>query len=237
MNLCIDIGNTRTKAAVFYGDELMDYFPELSPKVLNGLFEEYRSLHVMIAQSGSDHDVQAILEQKQAWNVLGHRTDIPIEFDYKTPETLGSDRLAAAIGANQLYPRENVAIIDLGTCLTLDLVDANGIYQGGLISPGIDMRLKAMNEYTSGLPLVNFNDKITYPGKSTEESMQVGVLQSLRYEIIGCLNHMAAQYEQLKVVDCSGYPLNFDKVPNYKIFAHPKLVLYGLNVIANQNAK
>ena len=99
------------------------------------------------------------------------------------------------------------------------------------------MRLNAMHDYTAGLPLVDFNDKITYPGKSTEASMQIGVLQGLKLEILGCLDSLMEQYGSLRVVDCSGHPLNFDKVPNYKIFAHPKLVLSGLNVIANRNAK
>lgn len=237
MNLCIDIGNTRTKAALFEGKQEIEYFPALKPKDLEDLFTSNPSLNVWVARSGADLEIQKYLEQKAQWNVLGHETIMPIQLNYKTPHSLGSDRLAAAIGASNLYPKQDVAIIDLGTCLTLDVVDAAGVYQGGLISPGIHMRFKAMHDYTAGLPLVNFNDKITYPGKSTEESMQLGVLQSLMHEIKGCLLDLKQQYANLVVVDCSGHPLNFEKVLDFKIFAHPKLVLYGLNVIANQHAK
>ena len=98
------------------------------------------------------------------------------------------------------------------------------------------MRFKAMHHYTAALPLVDFNHKITFPGKTTEESMQVGVYQSIINEIKGYIDSLKAQYEELMVVDCSGMNLNFEKVINYQIFAQPKLVLQGLNILLNHNA-
>ncbi|MFY0644863.1 MAG: type III pantothenate kinase [Bacteroidia bacterium] len=235
VNLCIDIGNTRTKAALFEGDRQIAYFPEFDVTELKRLHDEYKPL-IKLSKSGKDYELECSLKELGEYHLLSHQEALPITLDYNSPETLGTDRIASAIGTYHAYPNKNSLIIDLGTCLTIDLIDSKGVFRGGLISPGVQMRFRAMNEFTAALPLVEFNNNVTFPGKTTEESMQVGVYQSIVYEIKGYIDSQMEQYGELKVVDCSGMNLNFDKVLNYKIFAHPKMVLKGLNVLLNHNA-
>lgn len=234
MNLCVDIGNTNSKAGLFQGQELLRYFEHFSEESLLEIEDSVK--RVMVSRSGSDPIVEQALSARGWLNLLNYQTSMPIELNYKTPDTLGSDRIAAAVGARSIYPDQTVLIIDLGTCLTIDLLSSKGQFQGGLIAPGLEMRLKAMHEFTASLPLVDLDMNITFPGKSTAESMQVGVVQSVIYEIQGYVSAMSEQFESLIVVDCSGNPLDFEKAGNFKIFAHPKLVLQGLNVLANYNA-
>ena len=235
VNLCIDIGNTRTKAALFKGDEEIGYYSEFNLSDLNHLMERY-DLAVKLSKSGKNERLEEGLKELGCYDLLSYDELMPIQLDYHTPESLGTDRIASAIGTFHSYPKQNSIIVDLGTCLTIDVIDRNGVFKGGLISPGIQMRFRAMNEYTASLPLIEFNTNVTFPGKSTEESMQVGVFQSIMYEIKGYIDSQMAQYDQLTIVDCSGMILDFDKVMNYEIFAHPKMVLKGLNVLLNQHA-
>jgi type III pantothenate kinase len=183
--------------------------------------------------SGEDKAITNSLHKDE---LLSHLTNLPIVLDYRTPETLGRDRIASAVGAWNEFKDHTVLKIDLGTCLTIDLVHNNALI-GGLISPGLSMRLKAMNVYTAGLPLVEINEKVTFPGKSTEESMQVGVYQSVINEIVGYVNWANLRYDKVVIVDCSSYPIDFAKEVKNEIFARPKLVLQGLNNIIEYNAK
>lgn len=229
INLCIDIGNTRTKAALFKNQVELAYQSDLNVNT----FLAWRRQHnprILVSASGRNDELQAHLQEE---HYLNHHTPLPITLNYKTPETLGRDRIAAAVGAYTIDSDATWLIVDLGTCLTLDVVHKH-CFEGGLIAPGIEMRFRAMHEFTAGLPLVYYKKDILFPGKSTEESLQVGVGQSIVYEIQGYVRQLKAMFPDLKIVDCSGYPLNFDKEGKNEIFARPKLVLEGLNTIINQ---
>ncbi len=234
MNLCIDIGNTRTKAALYEAYDEIEYFPHFESSDLYRILEGGQH-SVIISKSGRNTLLESTLNQLKQYNLLSYKSKLPIQLNYMTPQTLGADRIASAVAASHYYAGRNVLIVDLGTCLTIDFIDQSAVFQGGLIAPGVDMRLKSMHEYTAALPLVENNDKVTFPGKSTAESLQVGAYQSVMQEIKGYINLLSEQYKDLIVVDCSGTRLHFDKEDNYQIFAHPKFVLQGLNVIANQN--
>ena len=232
INLCIDIGNTSTKASVFKGDEELEYFKKLEIDVFEELIEKYNPT-ILVSKTGK---FEALEKKLKRTEFLSHETPIPVKLEYKTPETLGRDRIATAVGSWNIDEKANWLIIDLGTCLTMDLL-IKGEFLGGLISPGVQMRFKAMNEFTAGLPLVNYNYSVKFPGKSTEESMQVGVCQSITNEIMGYIQQLNKQFPSIKIVDCSSTKLHFDKEVKNEIFARPKLVLEGLNKIINYNAK
>lgn len=231
MNLCIDIGNTTSKASLFERGEEIEHIENFGVADFNRI---YNSQQVIISKTGSDPELEEVLKENNAFNVVHYSKVNSISLDYSTPETLGTDRLAVAVAVHDLYPNDDVAVLDIGTCITLDLVEKEGVFKGGLIAPGIEMRLKAMHEFTSNLPLAEINENVTFPGKSTKESMQVGAYQSVKNELIGYFSSLAEQYQGLIVVDCSKRKMNFDKGDNYKIFAHPKMVLKGLNLIAEQ---
>jgi type III pantothenate kinase len=232
INLCIDIGNTSTKGAVYSNGKEVDYIKPFTADHLKQLQKE-NEVDILVSKTGSNPELEELLN---ANSYLSHETSLPIKLDYKTPQTLGRDRIATAVGAYTMDEDSAWLIIDLGTCLTIDLLH-NDTFYGGLISPGVPMRLKAMNEFTAGLPLVDYNYEVQFPGKTTEESLQVGVCQSIFYEIKGYIRQMNQQFNDLKIVDCSSVKLHFDKEVKNEIFARPKLVVQGLNNIIEYNAK
>lgn len=232
INLCIDIGNTSTKAAIYKNGKEVEYIKPFAAAHFQKLVHTY-SPRILVSKTGSNPDLEVLLSKE---HFLSDTTLLPIELDYKTPHTLGRDRIAAAVGAFSLQPNVPWLIIDLGTCLTIDLL-ASATFSGGLISPGVQMRFKAMHEFTAGLPLVQMDYMATFPGQSTAESMQVGVCQGIAYEIKGYVNQMNTRFDDLHIVDCSSVNIHFDKEVKNKIFARQNLVLEGLNYIIQYNAK
>lgn len=229
INLCIDIGNTSTKAGVFADGQLIEWIKPFTEVHLKKYL--HLGAKVLVARSGRDENVEQHLRPH---HYLTHTMPLPLAIAYDTPHTLGRDRIATAAGAASIDPEGSWLVIDLGTCLTIDWVEC-GVFQGGLISPGVQMRYKAMHEYTAALPLVEADDLAAFPGKSTVHAMQVGVSQSIRLEIEGYIRQLNQSVSTLKIVDCSSIPLHFGKEVKNEIFARPKLVVEGLNHILAYN--
>ena len=159
MNLAIDIGNTRTKLAVFDGDTLVrkEVWETLAISLLQDLAYNQKIEKVILSSVANvPAEVEEFLKNQFHYLQLTTETPLPIHIRYKTPGTLGKDRIAAAAGAFHLYPGENCLVIDAGTCITSDVLNAQGEFLGGNISPGIEMRLKAMHHFTARLPLVSW---------------------------------------------------------------------------------
>src|ERR1051326_7580651 len=160
MNLVIDLGNSLAKTAVFNGKELISFssFEKISVESLKDLLNKNSSLKNVILSSVIDHDKQMadLLRSNYFFIELSHETKLPLENLYRSKETLGNDRLACAVGANSLFRDQNVLAIDAGTCIKYDLVNSKNQYLGGGISPGIEMRFKALNHFTDKLPLLSY---------------------------------------------------------------------------------
>lgn len=168
---------------------------------------------------------------------LTHRLPLPIGINYDTPETLGVDRIASAAAAHHRFPGENCLIIDAGTCITADLLTADGVFQGGLIAPGINMRIEAMHQFTDHLPKVEPDPSQKYPGKSTRESLIVGSANSAVAEMVTLIQQLKSQYGDIRVVVTGGDLSYFDKHLKNEIFASPNLVLDGLYQILKINVQ
>ncbi len=168
---------------------------------------------------------------------LDHLTELPIENLYETPETLGKDRLAAAVGANELFPDQNILVIDAGTAITYDLVSEKNQFVGGNISPGLQMRFKALNHFTGKLPLVSYSDEFQSIGKNTTDAIRAGVQNGILYEIAQTIDVFNENYQNLQIVMTGGDSIFFDKKLNYSIFVHFNITLIGLNRILEHNAK
>ena len=173
--------------------------------------------------------------------LLKSNTPVPLTKRYDTPETLGADRVAAAVGAKVLYPKNNCLVIDMGTCITYDLVDAEDNFHGGIISPGVRMRFKAMNTFTKRLPLLEPdgipNGIPELIGKNTKHAMQSGVMNGLLAEINGLIEEYDKVLTNINVIFCGGdatYFANRIKKPNFVV---PELVLIGLNRILEYNVE
>ena len=246
MNLVIDIGNTLSKTALFSGDELASFssFEKLTVGELKGLIEKNPAVKNVILCSVTDHDksIDAFLKNGHRFVELTHQTKLPFLNLYSSPETLGRDRLACAVGANSLFRNQDVLSVDAGTCIKYDFVNAKNEYLGGGISPGIEMRFRALNNFTGKLPLVSYRyfDKLI--GENTDESILSGVMNGAAEEVRGIVQRYRAQYPGLKVVFTGGYLKFFERIFNIShtekssIFADPFLVLKGLNQILNFNS-
>lgn len=242
MNLVIDIGNTRTKLAVFDKNSLIESL-EVSSLIRDDLdifISKHRSVTQCIISSVQEINPEAIsllLEWSIKTTILDHHTSLPFINTYKTPETIGNDRIAAIAGASFLYPGKNVLIIDAGTAITFDLIDDKNIYRGGTISPGLEMRFKALNHYTAGLPLLGKSDDTKLLGQNTSEAIVNGVQNGMIFEIESYLTKISNKYPQLVVLLTGGDSQFFDTKLKKPIFADSNLTLTGLNFILEYNAR
>ena len=160
---------------------------------------------------------------------------MPFNNLYKTPNTLGVDRIALVAAAVKQFPNTNVLIIDAGTCITFDFVDVNASYLGGAISPGIKMRYKALNKFTANLPLIDALELHDFIGKNTEESIISGVLNGVKNEINGIIEDYYLKYLDLTVVLTGGDTNFLSKQLKSSIFANQNFLLQGLNEILKFN--
>ncbi|GJM32338.1 MAG: type III pantothenate kinase [Saprospiraceae bacterium] len=241
MNLTVDIGNTRTKIGVFNGSQLVEkiVWQKWEPEDLFTLATNQTAQNVIlstVAKSLSEK-VAHIFQKHFYYLELTAETPLPIENKYKTPQTLGKDRLAAVVGAFALFPKTNVLVVDAGTCITYDLLTKEGVYQGGNISPGLKMRIEAMHQMTNRLPLVPMELPEEALGKTTQTALQNGALLGAILEFEGFLAMFEAEFGQVKVILTGGDADFFAKKRKRKIFVNPDLVLIGLNKILNHNVE
>jgi type III pantothenate kinase len=146
------------------------------------------------------------------------------------------DRIAAAVGAYSILPQRDILIIDAGTAITYDIVTKDGEYIGGNISAGIDLRFKALNEFTAKLPLVKSDGVKPFIGNNTETAIRCGILDGVKHEIEGFINQFTAKYPHLLVFLTGGTDFDFDERVKKRIFADKFLVLRGLNRILQEQA-
>lgn len=232
----VDIGNTRIKTALFEGLRLIH----------EAYFEEVQSFLEYTASLIFDHAIisSVTLEEEELKILLGfeflflnNSTLVPIRNLYATPETLGVDRKAAAIGARCIFEKGPILAIDLGSCITYEFLDEEDRYFGGAISPGLQMRFRAMHQQTARLPLVNLilGEKPELIGNSTEKGMKSGVYYGILHEMQGFISEYQANYPGLRVIICGGDSKIFESLTKDYIFVIPNLVLYGLNRILTYN--
>jgi type III pantothenate kinase len=241
LNLIIEQGNTAIKVAVYDRGEMInssvydkyDAFELLSwmdrYPLENGIFSTVVAV---------DQTLIACLNGRlKHFLFLDEQTKLPVTIRYRTPNTLGKDRIAAAVGANFLHPEENVLVIDAGTAITYDVVEASGVYIGGNISPGMTTRFRALNRFTEKLPLVQEKEDIPFLGSSTETAIQAGVVNGIVYEMDSYINELQIKYPGLFVFLTGGHSFYFERRLKNSIFAAINLVLIGLNRILEYNVE
>ena len=239
MNLAIDIGNTLQKIALFKNKKLIEFYPleKISIEDLEQLYLLHPDIRASIISSVTNYDthIRTFLEKKGSFIEFSETTSIPINNNYSTPETLGEDRLAAVVAANNLFPNNNCLVIQAGTCITFEFIDQHKTYLGGAISPGIDMRLKALDTFTGKLPLIERKENIDLIGTTTDSSILSGVMNGILEEVEGIITRYQNLYPGLMVVLSGGDMNYFDKRLKNNIFALPNIVLTGLNIILDYN--
>lgn len=237
MLVAIDIGNSRAKAGIFVENSLEKSYTNLSEFDLVGLVNQYPNFSVYLsAVAKIPPHFFNLLENKQRLVEVSHETKIPIKNLYGSPQTLGIDRLVASIGAWELFPEQNIFVIDIGTCVTYDFVNSAGEYLGGAISPGMNLRAKALNTYTHKLPLLEqFPSRPSLIGESTETSIQTGIVMGLLNEMEGFIQKYQDEFKELQVVLTGGDAVFFESMIKASIFVNPNLVLHGLHSIFKHN--
>ncbi len=242
MNLTLDIGNTRTKFSIFNKGELLITVPlkEFLPEHVDVLQKEHPALKSVIlstVKAPSPELIKSLHDKFEKIIVLDANTPLPIENCYSTKGTLGKDRIAAAVGAFDLFKGKNLLVIDAGTALTYDIVTQSGQYLGGNISPGIDMRFMALHQFTDGLPLVKFEEFNKLFGTSTEEAIRAGVQNGIVFEVDRAIDAFKDYYTNLQVIITGGNADFFDKKLKNSFFVHFNLIALGLNRILEYNGE
>lgn len=240
MNLIIDAGNTRVKMAVFQQGQLQQQsiVDELDVSAIQSFIKELPVEAVILSSVATEFkEVVTYLSSKFTLLQLDYHTPLPIKNLYQTPETLGTDRLACAVGAHTLFPGSDVLSVDAGTCIKYDFVNAAGEYLGGAISPGLQMRISALHNFTARLPLLPLSMPKEFVGSNTEASMLSGAVWGAITEVDGCIQRYHETYKQLKVVLSGGDRAYFEKSLKSRTFVAPDLVMQGLNIILDEYAK
>ncbi len=238
-NLCIDIGNSFYKLSFFEDDQELYFkrYKKLLIRDIKALFKKWKFEQVILSSTRNPNKVlEAHLKKHYRFLKLDHKTKVPFKNEYATPSTLGRDRIAGVVGAMKLFPKSNCLVIDAGTCITFDLVTRNKVYKGGNISPGVHLRLKAMNHFTDKLPLGEFKLHKNYIGKSTMTAIENGAMWGAIGEIEAFIDRILSKYRDINVILTGGDASIFGSKIKTKIFVSSNLLMIGLNEILRYNA-
>lgn len=241
-NLVIDQGNTRTKVAAFQSKKILECVTienDLASEVVQQVYQKHTPKNAIFSSVSNDPGVINTLKSLSLQVVyLSEDTPLPFKNRYQSNTTLGKDRLAAVAGAFGQSPNRNCLVIDAGTAITYDLITKNGEYLGGSISPGLQMRFKALHSFTSKLPLVEVNMSLPIIGSDTYSSINSGVYYGVLHEMDGFISYYKKHYQDLFVFLTGGDALIFEKNIKNSIFVDQNLVLSGLNsLLENYNAQ
>ncbi len=241
MNLIIDVGNTCAKLAVFEQNKLVFKMIAETSNILKEIIKvqkKYDLKQKAIISSVGKINKKTLKHLEETFNlqILSHRTNLPFKNLYATPKTLGIDRIALVCASVEQFPDHNVLIIDAGTCITYDFINADNEYLGGAISPGIQMRYKALHGQTANLPLLEMEVPNHIIGTSTATSIHSGVIYGVLKEIDGNVNAYKEKYSDLTVILTGGDAKLLSKQLKSSIFANSNFLLEGLNFILQFNS-
>ncbi|MGY8987075.1 MAG: type III pantothenate kinase [Flavobacteriales bacterium] len=233
MNLVIDIGNTLVKYAVFKNNEvfIIKKSDDFDRRLVDKLLKNNDIQKIIISSVREKVTINSEIHTVY----LSEKTNVPITLKYKTPNTLGKDRLAGVVAAAVLYPNKNVLVIDAGSCITMDYIDKNKVYFGGRISPGIEMRYNSLKKFTKNLPKLTINTSFNLIGNDTNSSIVSGVQSGILAEVDTIITDLRKENESLFVVVTGGDTIFFENALKNSIFADPFLVMKGLNEILKYN--
>ena len=242
MNLVFDIGNSRVKAIAIegrtivgeecreqYDREWVEHFTSLYPEAQRAIVSSTRNDAEELAAILRDYLPMVLVFKPSV-------TPIPLSNDYLTPATLGADRLAAAVGAQALYPNHDIMIVDFGTAITIDFVEG-GRFKGGNISPGVTTRFRALHDYTARLPKCSPTEEQLSYGRTTHEAIEQGVMRGIEHEIRGYVEAFCDKKAKKYIIFTGGDAKYFVMRIKNAIFADCEPVIFGLSTILDYNAE
>ena len=237
-SICFDFGNTRLKAAIFNEKELVEVIVLETASIpeIKVLLEKWNPTKTILS-SVVHHDkaIEECLSEHSKFHLLGPTTQINFTTPVGKPETIGADRLALVAAAVDLYPNQHNLVISLGTCITYNFVSNQHVFLGGSISPGMQMRFKAMHEQTALLPLIQASNEFTLVGYDTKTNLLSGVILGIAAEIDGIIAAYAEKYANFNVLLTGGDICYFARHLKKRIFADQNLIFKGLYAICEKN--
>ena len=240
MNLVIDAGNTHIKLGVFTGGGLQHVKSVSREGFVEAIKEVFAKnpgiSHAILASVGEPED--PVLEVVSVFcrvHVVSPDTKVPYKNAYATTRTLGADRKALATAAFFHAEKENILVIDAGSCITYDMVNDIGEYMGGAISPGLRMRYKSLNTFTARLPLLEPKQPLALIGNATESSIHSRVVNGLCMEVDGMIDQYKSRFPNLTVILTGGDAQFLSERLKNTIFAHSNFLLEGLNQLLEYN--
>jgi type III pantothenate kinase len=240
MNLIVDIGNTSTKLAVYKDSEKLSVsrISEISCEELEKGLSGYKIDRAIVS---SVRNLPPFITDLFTANIpkvhfLSYKSKLPFKIKYETPETLGSDRIAAVAGAFYLFQGDDILIIDAGTAITFDFLIDNQ-FKGGNISPGLDLRLKALHKFTGKLPLIEKSFDFSFPGINTTDAILAGVISGVTFEINEYIRTFKKRKKNIKVIITGGDSGFLKERLSHQAIHMPDIVIDGLNYILEYNAK
>jgi len=229
------------KMAMFDDDRIVRLVQKKNnePHCIQELIGQYRPDKGIMSSviDGNKKMIDALKSMLACFVWFDETTIVPVNIEYETISMLGKDRIAAVVGAHYLQPGRDVLVIDAGTAITYELLEASGVYKGGNISPGLTTRFRSLNRFTGQLPLVKEQADVPFIGTSTESAIRAGVVNGIVFEMDGYIDALKARYGEIYVYLTGGHAFYFENRLKNRIFAAPNLVLIGLNRILEYNAK
>ena len=236
--VCFDFGNTRLKCAVFLEKNIIAeiILENDNPEQIYRIIQQYQPKNSILA-SVINHspEIELLLKEHTRFHFLNHSSKLPLTTPVGKPETIGADRLAIMAAAVHLYPNQHTLSIGLGTCITYNYVNRQHEFLGGSISPGMNMRFKAMHEHTALLPLIKAESNFPLVGYDTKTNLLSGVILGMASEIDGIINLYSEKYQQLQVLITGGDLSFFTPLLKNKIYSDPNLLFRGLYAISEEN--
>ncbi len=237
--LCLDFGNTRKKYAVFVHDQMQElgYLADADPvaDLQEVLVKHQPAKSILSSVIHHAEQIETVLANHTQFHKLSPQTKINFSTPVGKPETIGADRLALMAAAAHFYPGKNNLIIALGSCITYNFLNQYHQFLGGGISPGMDMRFKAMHEHTALLPLVTAEFNLPLVGYDTKTNLQSGVIFGMAAEIDGMLQNYQEKYGNFNAVLTGGNSTYFAGVVKKEIFADHNFLFKGLYALSQLN--
>ena len=239
VSLCLDFGNTNLKAALFLGDKMSEkvIFNEAEALfTIEKIIEMHKPVRAILSSDiNHSKEIETLLQNNTKFVLLNSQTRLPFLNAYGSPETLGNDRLALVAALSKLYPNENSIVISTGTCITYNFLAKNNAFRGGAISPGVELRLRAMHEFTDKLPLISREGHLSVLGYDTETSIRSGAINGIAAEIDGMISRFESQSGKINAVLTGGDSPFFESRLKNKIFADTNFLFKGLYAILDQH--